>query len=271
MNSKRKLLIALLISFVFIISMFILNFDNVNDSWTYTISSNGYTRYNGLTYKIDESREISLLSYDFINQSGKISVNYRYLETDAYGYPLFVQENVYRTNFISAVQFTNSTHDQISNIKYSFQLFRINAQDRGLYNEAQSDLIDNSFDRYNIEFTPIFFNVNLAYYEFHNEGGHDIKLKVHVELSTRNYEDGRVYYSAAHIIKRDLDKNIISEVSYVLQEENTIQKYGRMFQQPNLEVPYIFTLTIVIIIAYHDIVNYISTNKIKLFHKEIKQ
>lgn len=134
---------------------------------------------------------------------------------------------------------------------------------RTAYAESEQRVFD-------LESTELFFSVNLQHFE-QDESGDVERYQVNTELSTKNYEDGRIEKAAIHIKKVDSDDNTVFEYSLEIQEKSIIQRYLNYLDQPSFFVPLQIGAVLLAVYAYIRAHRYWVENEIKIIRGKGKK
>jgi hypothetical protein len=83
-------------------------------------------------------------------------------------------------------------------------------------------------------------------------------------MAANNYEDGRTYYTALHIIKRNSDNDVIFDYNWKIYEVDDVESLFNWLDQPILLVPYKLGAVVLVIFIYMRIVKYWNDNNYRI-------
>jgi len=220
-----------------------------NNQWLYNQDTSSYVIANGLTYRSESSSEFLIKDYsqtptnkvlsDTINST---RVNYTRLDLNSGGE---IRESLLTKfdNFNFAVK--QLENGSLQSLSLSISLFRLPVKTSSPWTDASESLLINNFviDRWNIISNETLFKSNLGYYEYLTIDGSIQKVKTNLEIVTNSDPNtGRVLRSSIHIVRRNLDRIILSEYNEQVYEKSDIDKALLALDHPSFASPFLLYL-----------------------------
>lgn len=268
------------ITLLFLLLFIQVNHTQASQGYMYEEKISSYSRVNGETYRWEMTREFLIKDYKFSNgivdnQSQRIATINLLADTQR-GQLETIAQPTYGANF--EVQGTFNANGDLLEFDFSILYFRDTTLNFTSISNPLGAKTRNIFAKvnalqYDITATTQFYSANVQYYEYQNLTKDLTRLRVNTEISTKNYNDGRIERSAVHMVKRMPDASIIFEYDHTIQEKSIIQRYWNYLDQPYLWVPLrllaIFLL-VLIYIKLHKIVVKRGITIVQTYGKEIK-
>ena len=266
-----KLRITLVLLFLILLGS--MNNASAKAEHLYIESTHGYYNVGGEILRFDGKREFALQSYSFVSKTnGDTNQTYAKVQMTDSGNNGIVDSQTIpleTSNFKPTFYFNND--NSLQKIEWNMTLFRLPISqltnpfnDSGFFTDIS--IGSRTYDRFVKTYK---FSTSLEYYEYQIVDGKSTKLFVDVELSTDNNNDGRVFNTAIHIIKRDENSNVIFSYSHSIKEANTISRYLNLLDRPDYQlVPFQFAAIILVIYIYMRAVRYWKSNNFKIVRGE---
>lgn len=223
------------------------------------------TRVDGEYFRWTETREFLIVDYNLITTNDSKKMEIRLQDKSQNGRIETITQPLKITNFeLTADLNIDGTPRAYLWDVYLFRdvenpnlaLSPLDSGIRVAYAEAEQRVFD-------LESTELFFSVNLQHFE-QDVSGDVERYRVNTELSTKNYEDGRIEKVSIHLKKVDSDDNTVFEYSLEIQEKSTIQRYLNYLDQPSLFVPLQIGAVLFAVYLYIRIHRYWVENEIKI-------
>jgi len=220
-----------------------------NNQWLYNQESTSYVVIDGLTYRSESSSEFLIKDYSQISTNNMLSdttnstrVNYTRLDLNSGGEIRESQLTKFNNFNFNINQLDNGS---LQSLSLSISLFRLPVKTTSPWTDESEILLINNFviDRWNIISNETLFKSNLGYYEYLTIDGSIQKVKTNLEIVTNSDPNtGRVLRSSIHIVRRNLDRIILSEYNEQIYEKSDMDKALLALDQPSLESPFILYL-----------------------------
>ncbi|MCE7735186.1 MAG: hypothetical protein GPJ54_09935 [Candidatus Heimdallarchaeota archaeon] len=230
------------------------------------------TRIDGEFFRWTETREFLIINYNQITTNSSKEMEIQLQEKSQNGRIATITQPLKITNFeLTTVENIDGTPKAYLWDIYLFRdvenpnlaLSPLDSVIRTAYAESEQRVFD-------LDSTKLFFSVNLQHFE-QDESGDVERYQVNTELSTKNYEDGRIEKAAVHIKKVDSDDNTVFEYSLEIQEKSIIQRYLNYLDQPSFFVPLIIGAVLLAVYLYIRIHKYWVENEIKIIRGKGKK
>lgn len=258
------------------LGLVIMNQPGINDGWIYEENREGYVRENGITYPIDNQEKFTIKQFSITSTTSTYSdfevpsVNYVIVDPKEDALPVVVTKPYKPMNFFLTIEYLPD-NVTIESVNFEMLLFRDNIDgSRSAYigSIEQNFFYTQRNEEWNRRLNPNFFNVNIEYNETKLVNGEETTYIVNAELATNNDPDtGRVIRSAAHIIKRTVSGDIVSDVSHTVRELNIVQRNLMVFNQPSLQVPLLFLGGYILVKVYSKGADFYTNYEIKITKK----
>ncbi len=270
MKKSKILFFVSLFFMIFVLPSFLI-FTNpyVDKGWVITETRSGYSIFGGHTLRFEESNTFYLDSFkiDKNNKSATIEV----VADGSDGEISTIVQPVKPANYIFYFQINENGYP--SSFSMVPLLVRDNTDLESFpFNTTENDFLRNLICeqencRFNLEKTIDFFNFNIEFIQQIQTSKGTKNLTVNVEMNTNNYESGLIERTAVHIIKRDENQKIVYRLDHTYKVVNKFQRYIRILDRDNIEIPYLFMAVWIIAEIYQVSINYIEKNNIKFLYK----
>ena len=268
------------ITLLFLLLFIQVNHTQASQGHMYEESITAYSRVNGETYRWEMTREFLIKDYKFSNgivdnQSQRIATINLLADTQRGQLQTIVQPT-YGANFDA--QGTFNGNGDLLELDFSILYFRdttlnFTSINNPLGAKTRNALAKVNALQYDITATTQFYSANIQYYEYQNLTKDLTRLRVNTEISTKNYNDGRIERSAIHMVKRLPDASIIFEYDHTIQEKSIFQRYWNYLDQPYLWVPIRLLAVFLLVFSYiklHKFVVKRGITIVQTYGKEIK-
>ncbi len=243
----------------------------IDQGWVVTERISGYTSYKGQLFRYETQNVFYVESFEIIENNGTKLAAINIVDKGTDGGVETITQPVKGANFVFDFNMSGSypTYFDISPLLIrdvpQTGSYPFNSTEDTFLRSMRCEQINC---RFNLDHEPDFFNINFEFVQLVNWSGTIANMTVNVELNTNNLPNGMIERTAAHVIKRDSQGNIVFVKDHSYQIQSVFARYFRVMDQEDLQIPYLLLAIWIVVRIYQKAMKYMEDNGIKLWYKE---